>query len=67
MLKDKITCNGHPVVMSLSLVTEPWRGWKGREFIGTYYSMKELNDAINKLEVPLYWMIEIEFEDEIDD
>lgn len=60
---ENIKVNGYPVVMSLRIVNEPGEGWQASEFIGAYDNMKDLNEAINKLEVPLYWQIQIDFED----
>lgn len=67
MLKDEITCNGYPVIFSLRLVTEPGEGWKGSQFIGSYDNLKDLNRAIAITDVPLYWVLEIDFEDVIDE
>ena len=60
-----IVANGVPVVISLALVTEPGEGWQGRQFIGSYTNMKDLNAAINSTEVPLYWQLEVDFQDAI--
>lgn len=67
MRKDKMTCNGYPVLISLHLVTEAGEGWRGSELIGSYHSMRELNKAINSLTVPMYWEIQVDFEDLIDE
>lgn len=52
-----------PVVLSLSLVTEPGEGWKGERFIGTFESIEELNKAINAVEIPLYWELKVDIQD----
>jgi len=64
---DEITCNGHPVIFSLRVVTEPGEGWKGSRFIGSYDNLKDLNRAIAMTDVPLYWVLEIDFEDKPND
>lgn len=64
-----IRVNGYPVVMSLSIVTEPGEGWKGSTFIGEYRCTKDLNAAIaeHKDRVPVGWMLEVDFQDDIED
>lgn len=64
----EIRVNGYPVVMSLMLVTEPGEGWKGSTFIGEYRSTSELNAAIaeHKDKVPIGWMLEVDFQDDVD-
>lgn len=63
----EILVNGCPVIMSLSLVTESGEGWKGYKFLGAYTDMESLSEAINKLDVPLYWQIEVDFQDKIEE
>lgn len=60
---ENIKVNGYPVVMSLRIVNEPGEGWHTSQFIGTYENMKDLTEAINNLDVPLYHQIQIDFED----
>lgn len=68
-MKDVITCNGYPVVMSLELRTEPGEGWVGSRFLGEYTCMKSLSEAINKHreDVPIGWMLVVDFQDEVTD
>lgn len=63
-----IRVNGYPVVMSLRMVTEPGEGWKGSTSIGEYRCTKDLNAAIaeHKDNVPIGWMLEVDFQDDID-
>lgn len=66
-MKDSIVVNGVPVVMSLSIVTEPGEGWKGSRLLATCNSMQELTDAINDAlneGVPDFWQLEVDFQDE---
>jgi len=68
MKHPDIRVNGYPVVMSLMMVTEPGEGWKGSTFIGEYRCTKDLNAAIaeHKDNVPIGWMLEVDFQDDID-
>lgn len=68
-MKDVITCNGHPVIMSLELRTEPGEGWIGSEPLGEYTCMKALSEAIHKHRehVPIGWMLVVDFQDEVPD
>lgn len=60
-----ITYNGHPVVFSLSYVTEPGEGWKGSYLVGSYDTLEELNAALPRaiLDCPVYWELKIDFQD----
>lgn len=57
------TFDGQPVEFGLSLVTEPGEGWKGQRFIGEYRTVEELSKAINAVEVPVYWQLQIDIRD----
>lgn len=59
-----IKVNGRSVVMSLEFKTEPGEGWIGTEYIGVYYNLDDLNEAIHlhKDNVPVGWMLHVEFQ-----
>lgn len=64
---DKLELNGHPVVFTLWLVTEPGEGWKGSEYIGSYETLDELNKAINSTEKRDYWEFKVDLHDKVID
>lgn len=63
MVIDEVKCNGYPVIFTLELVTEPEDGFTGSRYCGAYPTLQELNKAINAIEVPLHWMLKIDFQE----
>lgn len=57
--------NGYPVVFTLRYVTEPGEGWKGSQYVGSYKTLEELNEALAgaKEDCPPYWQLEVDLAD----
>lgn len=55
--------NGVPVVFEVRLVTEPGEGWKGMRSIATCETIEEVNAVLLTLDVPEYWQVEIQLQD----
>lgn len=63
-----ITVDGHAVVMSLSVRTEPGEGWTGEEYFGEFRDMESLSAAINEriaAGIPVGWELRVDFQDDM--
>lgn len=55
--------NGWPVVFEVRLVTEPGEGWRGQRQVAVCETIQEVNKVLQNLEIPPYWMVDIELQD----
>lgn len=55
--------NGWPVVFEVRLVTEQGEGWRGQQQVAVCETIQEVNKVLQTLEVPPYWMVDIELQD----
>lgn len=62
-MKDELIHNGVPVVFEVRLVTERGEGWKGMQSVAVCETIEEVNKVIYDLEVPAFWMIDIQLQD----
>ena len=58
--------NGVPVVFEVRLITEHGEGWRGMRSIAVCETIEEVNKVIHGLEVPPYWMIDIQLQDDFE-